>query len=74
MGCLVIGAELCLLGVDTSETVHPGKPVEHYGPEASTFTRNLLRGEAVFLKYGEENGIYTAGCWRSCIKHLTGFS
>jgi micrococcal nuclease len=43
-----------LIGVDTPETVHPSKPVQHYGKEASTFTRNLLRGESVYLKYGSE--------------------
>ena len=32
-----------LIGVDTPETVHPSKPVERYGKEASAFTRNLLR-------------------------------
>lgn len=39
-----------LIGVDTPETKHPKKPIEHYGPEATTFTRNLLRGEKVRLK------------------------
>ena len=34
-----------LIGVDTPETVHPTKPVEFYGAEATTFTRNLLKGE-----------------------------
>ena len=43
-----------LIGVDTPETVHPSKPVEYYGKEASAFTRNLLRGESVYLKYGLE--------------------
>lgn len=38
-----------LIGVDTPETVHPSKPVEHYGKEASRFTRNLLKGEKVYL-------------------------
>ena len=33
-----------LIGVDTPETVHPSKPVERYGKEASAFTRDLLRG------------------------------
>ena len=42
-----------LIGVDTPETVHPQKPVEFYGKEASTFTRNLLRGEQVFVELGE---------------------
>lgn len=31
-----------LLGVDTPETVHPDKPVECFGPEASTRTSELL--------------------------------
>ena len=43
-----------LIGVDTPETVHPQKPVEYYGQEASRFTRNLLLGESVFLEYGQE--------------------
>ncbi len=38
-----------LVGVDTPETVHPSKPVEHYGKEASRFTTNLLKGERVYL-------------------------
>ena len=33
-----------LIGVDTPETVHPNKPVEAYGKEASNFTKNLLLG------------------------------
>ena len=28
-----------LIGVDTPETVHPNKPVEHFGKEASAFTK-----------------------------------
>ena len=43
-----------LIGVDTPETVHPNKPVEPYGRQASAFTKNLLLGESVYLKYGEE--------------------
>ena len=31
-----------LIGVDTPETVHPTKPVECFGPEASAFTKSLL--------------------------------
>lgn len=38
-----------LIGIDTPETVHPTKPVEHYGKEASLFTTNLLKGEKVYL-------------------------
>jgi endonuclease YncB( thermonuclease family) len=38
-----------LIGVDTPETVHPSKPIEHYGKEAPRFTTNLLKGESVYL-------------------------
>ena len=38
-----------LIGVDTPETVHPRKPVEEYGKEASLFLTNLLKGEQVYL-------------------------
>ena len=37
-----------LIGVDSPETVHPNKPVEFYGVEASNFTKNLLKGGAGF--------------------------
>ena len=40
-----------LIGVDTPETVHPSKPVEAYGKEASNFTKNLLIGEFVYLRF-----------------------
>jgi endonuclease YncB( thermonuclease family) len=40
-----------LIGVDMPETVHPTKPVEAYGKEASEFTRNLLAGESVYVEY-----------------------
>jgi len=43
-----------LIGVDTPETVHPQKPVEEYGREASQFTKNLLKGESVWITYGTE--------------------
>ena len=40
-----------LIGVDTPETVHPNRPVEEYGKEASNFTKNLLQGESVYLRF-----------------------
>ena len=43
------GIKVRLIGVDTPETVHPSKPVERYGKEASRFTDNLLKGEKVYL-------------------------
>lgn len=39
-----------LIGVDTPETVHPSKPVEYYGMEASNFTKNSLNGKTVYLQ------------------------
>ena len=43
-----------LIGVDTPETVHPSKPVEAYGKEVSNFTKNLLLGESVYLRFDAE--------------------
>ena len=42
---------VALIGVDTPETVHPGKPIEPYGKEATTFIKNLLLGESVYLRF-----------------------
>ena len=49
----VDGAErrVRFLGVDTPETVHPNKPVQFYGPEASSFTKTSLTGKRVWLEY-----------------------
>jgi micrococcal nuclease len=44
-----------LVGVDTPETVHPRKPVERFGREASDFTHKQLDGEKVFLVYDRNN-------------------
>jgi micrococcal nuclease len=40
-----------LIGVDTPETVHPEKPVQFFGPEASAFTRRSLQGKWVRLEF-----------------------
>ena len=40
-----------LIGVDTPETVHPSKPVEHFGKEASEFTKSRLEGKTVYLAF-----------------------
>jgi micrococcal nuclease len=40
-----------LIGVDTPETVHPEKPVEYFGEEASAFTKKMVEGKKVLLKY-----------------------
>ncbi|MEB3100597.1 thermonuclease family protein [Ferviditalea candida] len=39
-----------LLLVDTPETVHPEKPVEPFGPEASAFAKDTLSGQNVQLE------------------------
>ena len=43
-----------LIGVDTPETVHPGRAVEFFGREASAFTKRLLEGRRVRLEYDRE--------------------
>jgi endonuclease YncB( thermonuclease family) len=39
-----------LWGVDTPETVHPDRSVEHFGPEASAFSRELAQGRYVRIE------------------------
>ncbi|MDR2633867.1 MAG: thermonuclease family protein [Treponema sp.] len=43
-----------MLGVDTPETVHPHKPVERFGKEASDFTKAALMGTQVYLAFDWE--------------------
>ena len=38
------------LGVDTPETVHPNKPVQYYGKEASNFTKSELTDKTIWLQ------------------------
>jgi len=45
------GERVRLIGVDTPETVHPSKPVERYGREASDFTKKMTQGKKVRLEY-----------------------
>lgn len=42
--------KLRMIGVDTPETVHPNKPVEFYGKEASDFTKQQLTDKTVYLE------------------------
>ena len=49
-------ARVRLIGVDTPETVHPQKPVEHFGKEASAFTKRMADGKAVRLKTDDQVG------------------
>ncbi len=43
-----------LIGVDTPETVAPGRPVERFGREASQFTRLKLEKKTVYLAFDWE--------------------
>ena len=43
------GERVRYLGIDTPETVHPSKPVECYGPEASERNKELVEGKTVRL-------------------------
>ena len=43
------GDRVRYLGIDTPETVHPDKPVECYGPEASDRNKELVEGKVVSL-------------------------
>ena len=47
------------LGIDTPETVHPEKPVQCYGPEASERNKELVEGKAVsLLRDGADRDVY----------------
>ncbi len=48
------GQRVRLLGVDTPETVHPERPVEPFGPEATEFTRRHVAGRTVRLEFDRE--------------------
>ncbi len=50
------GEKVRLIGVDTPETVHPRKPVQPFGKEASAFTKRLSEGKRVRLEYEAEAG------------------
>jgi len=39
-----------LLGVDTPETVKPDTPIQHYGPEAADYLREITLGQTVTLE------------------------
>jgi endonuclease YncB( thermonuclease family) len=49
------GERVRLIGVDTPETVHPRKPVQCYGREASKFTKRLAQGQTVRIEFDQAN-------------------
>jgi micrococcal nuclease len=48
---LVNGERVRLIGVDTPETKHPQKPVEHFGREAYLFTKKMIGGKEARLEF-----------------------
>jgi len=48
------GEKVRLIGVDTPETVKPNSPVEAYGKEASDYTKEMLTGQKVTLRFDVE--------------------
>lgn len=46
---LADGRKVRYLGIDTPETVHPSKPVQCFGKEASDYNKNLVSGQYVRL-------------------------
>ncbi len=45
------GLKIRLIGVNTPETVHPQKPVEYYGNEASNYVKKVLMNKKVRLEF-----------------------
>ncbi len=46
-----------LIGIDTPETVHPNKPVECFGQEASERMKELVEGKSVNIMFDETQGM-----------------
>jgi len=49
---------LRLIGIDTPETVHPTKPVECFGVEASNKAKEVLTGQSIRIEQESSQGIY----------------
>ncbi|MBI2850703.1 MAG: thermonuclease family protein [Chloroflexi bacterium] len=49
------GRHVRYLGIDTPETVHPTKPVQPFGPEASARNTELVEGKTVYLQKGQRD-------------------
>ena len=48
------GTRVRLLGVNTPETKHPGKPVDPLGLKAAEFTRRHVEGRRITLRFDRE--------------------
>ncbi len=49
---LANGERLRYNDIDTPETVHPSKPIECYGPEASAKNKELVEGKIILVELG----------------------
>ena len=47
------GRGVRLIGVDTLEAMHPQRPVEYYGKEATAFTWRMVQGKRVRLEFDQ---------------------
>lgn len=47
-----------IIGINTPESVHPERPVECFGEEASARLTELLEGGSVVIEYDPSQGIY----------------
>jgi endonuclease YncB( thermonuclease family) len=48
---LETGESLRYIGIDTPETKHPRKPVQHFGKEASAFNAKLVFGQDILVEF-----------------------
>jgi micrococcal nuclease len=42
-----------MIGIDTPETVHPQKPVEFFGKEASEYTKSMLLNKTIYIDFDD---------------------
>jgi micrococcal nuclease len=49
------GERVRIIGVYTPKTKHPTKPVQYFGNEASAFTKRMVEGKRVRLKFDQAN-------------------
>lgn len=49
------GQRIRLIGVNTPETKHPKKPVEHFGQEAAAYTKRIVEGKPIRLEFDPAN-------------------
>ncbi len=50
-----VSVRVRLMGVDTPESVHPDKEVEHFALEASAFLMTILQDEEIYFTFDQNN-------------------